>query len=241
MLRWILSEGHLMSVKSNKLRTLVEQFEALPLQRELKQTRIQLSTIANKVTEQTSTLRDSFEQIGMLRNLQAQPDMLRQELNKQVKSLQSATQALLAQLGSGDQSSRVGSYLDSLAKVTSAISKSISAAWTSVDNEILETTETLIELTGKYDATAQKALKRALAKYKSIGIPDGWDSLGEYREARDALLQARTSLNIPGVVGTFLREAANGTASVEALNDAEVQSFLKTHPGLLNKLTVKLN
>jgi hypothetical protein len=48
------------------------------------------------------------------------------------------------------------------------------------------------------------------------------------------------ALNIPGVVGKFLGDAARGTGSAKAIADTEVQSFLNEHPALWSKLTVKL-
>lgn len=229
-----------MPTKSNKLRKLAERFEALPRQKELKQAKFQLTTIAEKVGEHADGLKQSFGRIGVLRDVQAQPDLLQEELGQQVKLLRSIAQTLDQQVRPGGQSSRLTTALDSLSKVTKTVSDSISQAWASADNETLETTHTLIELTGKYDPTAQRTLQQALARFKLAGTPSSLDAVAAYREARNALLKARMALNIPGVVGKFLGDAARGMGSVKAIADPEIQAFLDEHPALWSKLTVRL-
>ena len=229
-----------MPIKSNRLRKLAEQFEALPRQKELKQAKFQLATIADKVGEQADALQKSFGRIGVLRDVQAQPDLLKSELGQQMKSLRAIAQTLGQQVRPEGQSSKLTTALDSLSKVTKAVSDSISEAWGSADNDTLETTQALIELTGNYDLTAQRTLQQALARFKSAGTPSSPDAVAAYREARNALLRARMALNIPGVVGKFLGDAARGTGSAKAIADTEVQSFLNEHPALWSKLTVKL-
>lgn len=229
-----------MPTKSNRLRKLAEQFEALPRQKELKQTKFQLATIAEKVGEHADGLKQSFGRIGVLRDVQAQPDLLRAELGQQLKLLRSIAQTIDQQVLPGGQSSRLTTALDSLSKVTKAVSDSISQAWASADNDTVETTETLIDLTGKYDLTAQRTLQQALARFKSAGTPSAPDAVAAYREARNVLLLARTALNIPGAVGKFLGDAARGVGAAKAIADPEVHSFLNEHPALWSKLTVKL-
>ena len=229
-----------MATKSNRLRKLAEQFEALPKQKELKQTKIQLGTIAVNVTEHTESLKQSFGRIGLLRDVQEQPDLLQEELGRHLKAVRSFTQTLDQQVRQDGQTSRLTTALDSLSKVSKAVSDSISKAWNDADSETLETTQTLIALTGKYDIAAQRILQQALARFKSAGTPNSPDAVAIYREARIALMQARMSLNIQGVVGTFLSDAARGMGSITSIADPDIQSFLNEHPVLWSKLTVKL-
>jgi hypothetical protein len=229
-----------MPTDRNRLRNLAGKFEALPRQKELKQTKFQLATITSKATEHAGDLSRSFGRIAVLRDVHAQQDLLRAEIRQQVKSLRSIAQTLDQQVRPGGQSSKLTTALDSLSKVTKSVSDSISQAWTAGDNETLETTQALIELTGKYDLTAQRALQQALARFKLAGTPSSPEAVAAYREARDALVNARMALNIPGVVGKFLGDAARGMGSVKAIADPEIQSFLNEHPELWSRLTVKL-
>jgi hypothetical protein len=229
-----------MATNRNRLRKLAEQFDAIPKQKELKQTKIQFSTIAEKVGEKTDSLLKSFGQVEMLREVQEQQDLLKAEIDQQLKTLRAIAQTLDQQVSEGVVASKITSSLDSLSKVAKVVSETIAQSWASADHEIVETSQALIELTGKYDVTSQLALQKALAKFKSVGSPSGQVSIIDYRNARDALLQARTKLNIPGAVGEFLNDAVRGAGSIKAFSDPEVQTFLNDHPALWTRLTVRL-
>jgi phosphoribosylformylglycinamidine (FGAM) synthase-like enzyme len=230
-----------MSANGNRLRKLVQQFEALPRQQELKQTKIQLSTTANKVVESADRLKASFGQLAALREIQAQPDLLVSEIAQKMKILRATVQLLDQQIQPAGVAAKLTVALDNLAKVGNAISEQIALTWGAADTDLLGATQALIELTGKYDAAAQRTLRQALTNFKSCGNPDGEEALVRYSEARASLLKARTALNIPGNVGKFLNDTARGKGSVKALLDPEIQSFLAEHPALWSQLTVKFS
>jgi len=225
--------------KSNRLSKLADQLEALPRQKELKQTKFLLATIADKVGEHADGLKKSFGRIEVLRDVQAQPDLLKPELSQQIKLLRAIAKTLNKQASLEGQASKLTAALDSLSKVTKAMSDSITQAWASADKDAVDTTQTLIEVTGKYDLGAQKTLQRALDRFKHASTGSS-DSVSFYREARDELLNSRKALNIPGLVGKFLGDAVSGTGAATDLTNPEIQSFLNQHPKLWSKLTVKL-
>lgn len=225
---------------SNRLLRLVEQFEALPKQTELKQSKFQLMTIADRAGAHTEAFRKQVGLLNALRDIQGQPELLRAELEQSLKTLRTAAQALEQQVGPGGQAAKITGALDTLSKVEGAISKSIAQAWASADNDILETTRALIELTGKYNASAQRTLQHTLAHFDRVRGSAGPEAVAAYREAREALMKVRTELNIPGAVGRFLSDAARGAGSAEGLLDAEVQAFLDEHPTLWPRLRVTL-
>ena len=230
-----------MGAKSNRLKKLADQFESLPLQQDLKQKKIQLVTTTQKVSESFDSLEVSFGRISMLREMQLQPDLLRSDIAPKVKTLYSALQTLEQQIKPQGVATKLTSGLDTLAKVSKAISVLIAETWDSVDTDMLGATQTLIELTSKYDPTAKQALQHALTEFKKCRNPDGPDAVANYLAARESLQQARTALNIPGNVGKFLSDSARGEGSISALLEPEIQSFLNDHPTLSSQLTVKLS
>ena len=230
-----------MTTNINRLQKLADQFAALPLQQELKQIKIQLNTTTKKVEESSKVLDKAFGQISTLREIQEQPDLLRSEIVQKTKTLLGVLNSLEQQIKPQGVAAKLSAGLDSLAKVSKAISEQISQTWELVDTDMLETTRTLIELTGKYDPTAKQSLQHFLAEFNKYRNPDGSDSVARYRVARENLLKARTALNIPGNVGKFLSDSARGVGSIQTLLDPEIQSFLKEHPVLISQLTVKLS
>jgi hypothetical protein len=231
----------IMGAKSNRLQKLADQFESLPLQQELKQKKIQLLTTTQKVGESFESLEVSFGRISMLREMQLQPDLLRSDIAPKVKTLYSALQTLEQQIKPQGVATKLTAGLDTLAKVSKAISVLISETWDSVDTDMLGATQTLIELTSKYDSAAQQTLQNALTEFKKCRNPDGPEAVARYLATRESLQQARTALNIPGNVGKFLSDSARGVGSISALLEPEIQSFLNDHPTLSSQLTVKLN
>lgn len=229
-----------MPPNTNALRRLAEQFDALPRQQELKQAKIHLSTTGQKVTENTDSLAASFGRIATLREMQEQPTLLAAELAQKVKTLRATAQALAQQVQSGGVPSKLTVALDNLSKVSKAVSEEVAQAWSTADTEILDSTQSLIDLTGKYDPTAQRILQHALAQFKSTRNPKDTEGVAQYRKAREALQQARMALQIPGKVGQFLSESARGSGSARALLDPEIQAFLQEHSALWPRLTVKL-
>lgn len=230
-----------MATKSNRLKKLADQFEALPLQQELKQKKIQLITTTQKVSESIESLEKSFGRINTLREMQGQPDLLRDAIAQRIKTLLSAVQTLEQQIKPQGVATKLTAGLDSLAKVSKAISEQIEQTWDAVDTDMLDATHTLIELTSKYDLNAKQALQLVLLEFNKCRNPDGHDAVARYRAARENLQQARTALNIPGSVGKFLSDSARGVGSIKTLLEPEIQSFLKEHPALLSQLTVKLS
>jgi small-conductance mechanosensitive channel len=227
--------------KSNRLLKLAKQFEALPLQQELKQKKIQLSTTTKKIDESFEILEKSLARINTLREMQGQPDLLRTEIAQKIKTLFSVLITLEQQIKPQGVTSKLTAGLDSLSKVSKVISEQITQTWESVDTDILETTQTLIELTGKFDSNSKQTLQKVLSEFNKCRNPDGRDAVARYRAARDNLQEARTALNIPGNVGKFLSDSARGVGSIQTLLEPEIQSFLKEHPSLLSQLTVKLS
>jgi predicted nucleic acid-binding Zn-ribbon protein len=230
-----------MPTRSNRLQKLADQFVALPLQQELKQIKIQLNTTTKKIQESSEVLDKALGQVSTLREMQEQPDLLRSEIDQKIKTLYAVLNTLEQQIKPQGVSTKLSAGLDSLAKVSKSISDQISQTSEDVDTDMLETTKTLIELTGKYDPTAKQSLQHFLSEFNKFRNPDGSDSVARYRAARENLLKARTALNIPGNVGKFLSESARGVGSIKTLLEPEIQSFLKEHPALLSQLTVKLS
>lgn len=230
-----------MPANSNRLRKLAQQFEALPRQQELKQAKIQLSTTSLKVGESADSLKESFGRVTTLREMQGQPDLLRAEIAQKIKSLRSAAQALDQQIQPAGVATKLTAALDNLAKVSKAIADQIEQSWDAADTDILQATQTLIELTGKYDSVAQRNLQQALSHFKNCRNPDGQEAIVRYRAARESLQQARTALNIPGKVGQFLNDSSRGMGSIRTLLEPEIQAFLEEHPALLSQLTVKFS
>ena len=231
----------MMSAKSNRLQKLADQFEALPLQQELKQIKIQLRTTAKKVEESFEILDKSFDRINTLREMQGQPDLLRSEIAQGIKSLNTVLNTLEQQIKPQSVATKLTAGLDSLAKVSKVISEQITQTWDAVDTELLESTKTLIDLTGKFDPNSKINLQKVLLEFNKCQNPDGTDSVARYRTARENLQKARTALSIPGNVGKFLSDSARGVGSIQELLNPEIQSFLKEHPSLLSQLTVKLS
>jgi len=225
---------------TNRLDKLAQQFDALPRQQVLKQTKIQLFTTLQKVSEFSDSLQVSFDRVKTLREMQGKPDLLSSDLSQNVKKLKSATQSLAQQIQPTGTPSKLTAALDSLGKLSKVIEDQIKASWDVADTDLLQTTQTLIELTGKYDAAAQQKLQQALNQFKKNRNPADQESVQNYRTARERLQQVRAGLNIPGNVGKFLSDAARGAGSIEALLDAEVQAFLNAHSVLRSQLTVKL-
>jgi hypothetical protein len=231
----------MMLAKSNRLQKLTDQFVALPLQQELKQIKIQLSTTAKKVEESFQILDKSFDRIELLREMQGQPDLLRSEIAKEIKNLNTVLKTLEQQIKPQGVATKLSAGLDSLAKVSKVISEQITQTWDAVDTDLLESTKTLIDLTGKFDPNAKINLQKVLQEFNKCRNIDGSDSVALYRSARENLQQARTALSIPGNVGKFLSDSARGVGSIQELLNPEIQSFLKEHPTLLSQLTVKLS
>jgi hypothetical protein len=231
----------IMSAKSNRLQKLADQFEALPLQQELKQIKIQLSTTAKKVEESIEILDKSFGRIETLREMQGQPDLLRSEISQKIKTLYAVLNTLEQQIKPQGVATKLSAGLDGLSKVSKVISEQIAQTWDAVDTELLESTQTLIELTGKFDPNSKISLQKVLLEFNKCRNPDDGDSVARYRIARDNLQKARTALSIPGNVGKFLSDSARGVGSIQELLNPEIQSFLKEHPSLLSQLTVKLS
>ncbi len=230
-----------MQAKPNKLQRLVDQFEALPRQKELRQAKFQLTAIAERAEQHAIELKQALGRANVLREVQSKPDLLRTEVDALLKGLKSQVQVLESCIRSEDgQTQRVTSALDTLTKSTRRLSQEVTDAWTEADDEILASTETLVSLIGTYDPDAQRRLQRALSNLKSARAPSTQEGVVEYRKARDALLRARLDLNIPGEVGAFLMEALRGTGSVKKLLDTEVRAFLDEHPQLWARLSVRL-
>lgn len=229
-----------MPSKSNKLLRLVEQFQALPKQKELKQAKILLTTIAAQTEAQAESLNQQFGRLVALRGIQEQPELMEAEVQQTLKTLRALSQTLDQQVRTGGTTPKVTGPLDSLTKTTGSISKSIDVAWAAADNDILQTTNALIELTAKYDPAAERTLRLALNRFKALSGPSGADAVADYKEAREALVEARMNLDIPGVVGHFLSDAAKGVGSASGLTHPEVQAFLNSHPSLWPRLTVRL-
>jgi hypothetical protein len=229
-----------MPSKTNRLLRLVEQFEALPKQTDLKQSKFQLRTIAERTDAHTEELGRHVGRLEALRDIQGQPELLKTELEQSLNALRAVAQTLEQQIRPGGQTAKITGALDTLSKVEGALSRNIAQAWTTADTEILEATRTLIELTGKYNPAAQRELQLALTRFDRTRGGGDPDAVATYREARDALVKVRTELKIPGAVGEFLSEAARGAGSASGLMDAEVQAFLNEHPNLWPRLRVTL-
>ncbi len=230
-----------MQTKPNRLRLLVEQFDALPRQKELKQAKITLTTIADKTQQHAKELKQALSQADILREVQSTPDLLRTEIAAHLKVLRSQAQVLESNIRSGsNQTQRVTSALDTLARSTHKLSQEVSGAWTVADDEILASTQALVTLVGTYDPDAQRRLQHALSNFEGARAPSGHDGVTAYRKARDALLNARLDLNIPGKVGAFLMDALRGTGSARKLVDTEVRTFLDQHPQLWGRLSIRL-
>ena len=229
-----------MAANSNRLQKLADQFKALPIQQELKQKKIQLTTTSHKVGEYFKSIEISFGRINTLRELQGQPDLLKADIAQRIKTLQSALLTLEQQIKPQGVATKLTAGLDSLAKATKAISEQVEQTWDVVDNDMLNATQTLIELTSKYDPNAKQSLQYVLTEFNKCRNPDGHESVARYRTARENLQKARTALNIPGSVGKFLSDSARGVGSIQTLLEPEIQTFLKEHPVLLSQLKVKL-
>lgn len=229
-----------MPPNTNALRRLAQQFEALPRQQELKQAKIHLRTTCQKVTENADSLAASFGRIATLREMQEQPTLLAAELAQKVKTLRTTVQILGQQVQAAGGTDRLTGALDTLSKTSKAVSEQVAQAWSTADTEILDATQALIDLTGRYDATAQRTLQQALTRFKATRNPQDAEGVASYRRARAEMQQARMALNIPGKVGQFLSESARGTGSARALLEPEIQAFLQAHPALWPRLTVKL-
>ena len=231
-----------MSTKSNKLQRLVEQFEALPRQKELKQTKFQLGTITTRVDDCTKQLEKAFGQTDVLREVQSKPDLLHDEVTRFLKSLQPHVQILASQVLSKEiQRQRITSALDALSNTSGQLSRLVKEAWAEADDKVVASTEALIGLTGAYDLEAQRTLQQALSRFKSARTPSDQQGIVAYRQALEVLENARLSLEIPGEVGSFLMDALRGIGSVQKLVDPEVKTFLDEHPQLWNRLFVRLD
>ncbi len=230
-----------MASKRNKLQHLVDQIEALPRQTELKQIRVQLSTIADRVGQKTAELSKSFGKLGALREVQSQPDLMQQVVEQRTKSLRVVVASLEQQVRSSGQQQRISAALDTLSNVSQSLANDIANVWTDADNELLATTQALIALTATYDPSAQATLQQALERFKAVRAPSEASAVANYQKARNDLLNARLALNPPGEVGAFLSDALRGIGSVKMLSNPKVQSFLDEHPVLWTKLAVKLS
>lgn len=229
-----------MSTKTNKLQQLVEQFEALPRQKENEQAKIQLATIADRVEQHIQGVKQSLEQVDVLREVLSQPELLDDEIAKLRKSVRSSAQTLEQQVRAEGQTQRITTALDTLAKSARVMTEAVTQAWTAADNDVLSTTVALISLTGTYDPLTQRELQQALDRFKRTQGPSGHEGVAAYREAREALMTIRLELNIPGTVGNFLSDALRGAGSVKMLANPEVTAFLDKHPILWTKLSVRL-
>lgn len=231
-----------MATKSNNLRALVEQFEALPRQTELRQTKFLLSTIANRVDDCTKQLEKAFGQTNVLRQLQSKPDLLLDEVTRLQKSLQPHVESLATQVRSkAIQRQRITPALDTLSKASGQLSQLVKEVWVQADDEVVASTQALIDLTGTYDLEAQSTLQQALSRFMKARAPSDQEGITTYRRALEVLESARLSLKIPGEVGSFLRDALRGTGTVKKLDHPEVRRFLDEHPALLNRLFVRLD
>jgi cell division protein ZapA (FtsZ GTPase activity inhibitor) len=228
------------STKTNKLQQLVERFEALPRQKENVQAKIQLATIADRVDQHAQGVKQSLGQVDVLREVLSQPELLDDEIAKLRKSVRSSAQTLEQQVRAEGQTQRITVALETLTKSTRAMTEAVTQAWAASDNDVRNTTEALISLTGTYDPVTQRELQKALDRFKRAQGPSGHEGVAAYREARGALLQMRLELNIPGSVGHFLSDALRGAGSVKMLADPEVKAFLDKHPILWTKLSVRL-
>lgn len=230
-----------MPAKRNRLLRLVAQFEALPREKELRQAKIQIGTIADRVLACANSLEESFERVRALREVQMQPDYLRTEIRKELRTARAACQTLEQQVGTGGQPARIPAALENLKNVARLTSEVIDRAWSDVDTDILSTTEALIALTEKFDANVQRSLQQALDRFKNTRGAGGPTAISAYREARDSLMEARLAINLPGNVGRFLTDALRGVGSAQVLLMPEVKAFLDAHPALWTRLSVRLS
>lgn len=231
-----------MPAKPNKLRRLAGQFRAQPRQTELLQLKVQFTTIADKVEGQADVLREAIDRLAALRKLQEDPTLLQGELRRQLNVVRDSVQKLqlLAQTDK-PASGKVNTPLDAVIKASDALMRDIEQGWNNAIDAEVDSTQAFIALTGAYDPVAQRALQQALDRFKAAGVGVGSRAgVKTYSEARQALVQARKSLNIPGTVGEFLQSALHGKGSPRMLSDPQVQSFLDQHPVLWTKLSVRL-
>jgi hypothetical protein len=229
------------STRSNKLRRLAKQFEAEPKQTELRQLKVQFATVADSVNQQVRDLIQTFDRLRALKEVQSQPDLLRDEVNRFLASARTNTQALVRITQANESHhARISVPLDNLTKSARTLAGAIREAWELANQDEVEKTEAFIALTASYDPEAQRALEVALRRFKAVDVANGQIGVSAYREAREALDQVRLSLNIPGVVGQFLQDALHGKGSARMLGDPEVQDFLNQHPVLWTKMLVKL-
>ncbi|WP_434718133.1 hypothetical protein P5W98_00675 [Paraburkholderia sp. A1BS-2L] len=230
-----------MSTRSNKLQRLAKQFEAEPRQTELRQLKVQLATVADSVDQQVRDLMQTFDRLRVLKEVQFQPDLLRDDVDRFLASARTNTQALVRITQANESHhARVSVPLDNLTKSARALADAIRQAWELANQDEVEKTVAFIALTASYDPEAQQALQVALRRFKAVDVANGKSGVSAYCEAREALDHARKSLNIPGAVGQFLQDALHGKGSARMLGDPQVQEFLNKHPVLWTKMLVKL-
>jgi hypothetical protein len=227
---------------TNKLLRLAGKLDALPKQTALKQSKIQFETIRDQSTTCTATLFHSFAQMRVLRGFLENPRLLRAELTAPCKSLHFVARTLSQQSASVQPDSpKLTGALDTLRKQSTVIAEAVSNVWDETNREVIDTTQALIELTAKFDEATQAKLQVALSDFKRVGIPSDPEVVKRYLAARERVLQIRQDVSLPGPVGQFLSSAMGGRGSIGDLLSPEVQAFLKSHPNLKSRLTVKLS
>ncbi|CAN7507755.1 hypothetical protein LJR296_003376 [Cupriavidus necator] len=220
---------------------MAKQFEAEPRQTELRQLKVQFAAVADTVDKQAQDLTQALDRLRVLQEVQSQPDLLRSDVKRFLTSIRTGAQALERITQSSDSpSARVTGPLDNLTKSTRALADEIRQAWALANRDEVEKTEAFIALTASYDPEAERTLQVALRRFKAVDAPIGQIGVSAYREAREALEQARMALNIPGAVGTFLQDALHGKGAARMLADPQVQDFLNQHPVLWTKMSVRL-
>ena len=227
---------------SNRLLRLANKLDALPKQTALRQSKIQFETIRDQSTTCTTTLSRSFAQLRVLRDVLENPRRLRTELKAPCKSLRFVAQALSQQVGSiqTDKTKLTGA-VDTLRKQSTVVAETVSNVWDEANREVIDMTQALIELTSKFDESTQMKLQVALSDFKRIERPSDPAVAKRYLAARARLLEIRQEVSLPGPVGEFLSSAMDGRGSIVDLLSPEVQAFLKSHPTLKSRLTVKLS
>lgn len=229
----------------NRLQRLAEQFRDLPNQTLLRQKKVQLSTIANRIESSLEQVREAKRRVIGLREVLDNPTLLTEVVDTQLAVIKRSAQKLSPMVSSANvpESAKVSAPLQNVTDAATGLRNAVALEWATASSGEVETAEAFVALAGTFDAQAQRELQTALSRFRRsvASPPSDAAAMSEYRASRRALLTARDALQVSGPVADFLLGAAKGAGSAHDLRSEQVQAFLDLHPVLWSRLRVSLS
>lgn len=229
----------------NKLQRLADQFRDLPNQTLLRQRKVQLSTIANRIESSLEQVREANRRVISLRDVLENPTLLAEAVDTQLAIIRRSAQKLSPMVSSVKvpESAKVSAPLQNVTDAATSLRNAVASEWAAASSGEVDTAEAFVALAGTFDAQAQRELQAALSRFRRsvASPPSDAAAMSEYRASRRALLTARDALQISGPVADFLLSAAKGAGSAHDLRSEQVLTFLDIHPVLWSRLRVSLS